>query len=261
MGQYAVIGHPINHSLSPKIHQHNFVRNGDTNTYVALDVTPDALSTFKEKASTYPLVGFNVTIPHKETIIPFLDEISPEAQSIGAVNTVKVEDGAWQGYNTDVSGYKQSLIENFYITPNMKVLILGGGGAAKAVHYVHQSMGNEVTIAVRNLDKLKYFSKLPYKSMHFDDVQLTMYDIVVNATPIGLNGEDVFKALNIKPIIKEGAIGMDLIYNVPTPFLTYFENHLNGLGMLVHQAMDAYKIWTGQDGHPESVKQFIKQLI
>lgn len=263
MTYFAVIGDPIKHTLSPKIHNFNFKLNQDESTYDALRITAEELPNIRNIMIEHGLIGINVTIPHKETIIPYLDEIAPEAKSIGAVNTVHFMDGKLIGYNTDVSGFKSTLLENFSIEPSMNVLILGGGGAAKAVHYVFHELKANVTIAVRNVDKLERFSTLPFKVEHFDDVNLMKYDCIINATPLGLNGEDVLQTLNILPDIKENTIGIDLIYNTSTPFLGYFKegNYLDGLGMLVHQAMDAYTLWSGKDGNVDAIKEMLKKTL
>lgn len=262
MTNFAVIGDPIKHTLSPNIHNHNFELNGDENTYVALHITPEQLPNIRQTIEDKHLLGLNVTIPHKQTIMTYLDEISPEATSIGAVNTVHVNDGRLIGYNTDVSGYKKMLLEHFDIAKDMKVLILGGGGAAKAVHYVHHQLGGTVTVAVRNVEKMKKFSELPYEVLHFGNVDLSQYDCIINATPIGLNGEDVIETLGIEPNFKNDAIGIDLIYHTKTPFLSYFNgNSIGGLNMLVHQAMDAYAIWTGKVGQTNAVKEMLKTII
>lgn len=261
MKRFAVIGDPISHTLSPLIHNYNFKLNDNNYEYHAIHVLRDDIADIRTIAKDYSLYGFNVTLPHKQRIMRYLDNVSKEAQHVGAVNTVQIENGRFAGHNTDVSGYRQALLEKFDLTSGLNVLILGGGGAAKAVHYVHHHLEHEVTVAVRDVAKLDNFSDLPFYRVHFNDVNLNEYDIIINATPIGLNREDVMKVLGLGADINENTIGIDLIYHTPTPFLDYFRNHMDGLGMLVHQAMDAYTIWTGHSGHPEEIKAMLRDRL
>lgn len=261
MKRFAVIGDPIAHTLSPSIHNYNFKLNAENYHYEALHVSPDALLNIRDIAKEHALDGFNVTLPHKTAIIEYLDEISSAARDVGAVNTVSIVNGSFIGYNTDVSGYQYALRETFKLPPQLNVLILGGGGAAKAVHHVHHYLGHNVTVAVRNPEKLNDFSSLPFKAMYLNEVDMKHYDIVINATPIGLAGEDVFKILGLSTDLKDETIGIDLIYNGQTLFLNYFTNKMDGLGMLVHQAMDAYTIWTGKDGHRDKVKGMLSEIL
>lgn len=263
MRRFAVIGDPIAHTLSPVIHNHNFKLNGDNCSYEAIRVTPDMLANIRNIAKKHNLSGFNVTLPHKTAIISRLDDISPEARAVGAVNTVDINEDAFIGHNTDVSGYKHALLETFNLDPKLNVLILGGGGAAKAVHYVHHYLKHDVTIAVRNLEKLQGFSALPFRAVNIKDVVVQHYGCIINATPIGLSHEDVFTELDLNTNVKDTAIGIDLIYNKQTPFLDYFveNNRMDGLGMLVHQAMDAYTIWTGATGRTDAVKHMLAEML
>lgn len=261
MKRFAVIGDPIAHTLSPLIHNYNFKLNGDNYSYEAIHILPEALLNIRDIAQKHALDGFNVTLPHKTAIIAHLDDISSAARDVGAVNTVAVVNGKFTGYNTDVSGYQNALQETFELQPQLNVLILGGGGAAKAVHRVHHYLGHHVTIAVRNLEKIRDFSSFPYKAVRLNEVDLKGYDIIINATPIGLAGEDVFKVLELSADISNNTIGIDLIYNTHTPFLNYFTHKMDGLGMLVHQAMDAYTIWTGGSGHPDKVKDMLAEKL
>lgn len=262
MKRFAVIGDPIAHTLSPTIHNYNFELNNEDHQYEALHVVPDALKTIRKLAEQHDLSGFNVTIPHKTAIMPYLDDISNEARDVGAVNTVHIVNDKFIGHNTDISGYRHALLETFDISSGLNVLILGGGGAAKAVHHVHHYLEHKVTIAVRNIEKLNGFSSLPYTALHFNDVDLKDYDVIINATPLGLAQEDVFKVLQIDADFSDDTIGIDLLYNKKTAFLDYFKTQqMDGLGMLVHQAMDAYTIWTGAAGHPDAVKQMLAEKL
>lgn len=265
MGRYAVIGHPISHTLSPLIHHANFDAKGTDDEYKALDISADQLKFIREIAVREALDGFNVTIPHKETIMEFLDEIDEGARMIGAVNTVAVKDGVFKGYNTDISGYMNAFTARFG-EQKRKVLIIGAGGAAKAVQRAHSDHGDDVTVAARRKESFAQFKTDDFTPLLIDDISTqNRYDAIINATPVGMKDEDVFEVMHIPAtIVKEDTIGMDLIYQPEcTIFLSYFngKNAMNGLPMLVSQAMDAYTIWTGKKGDYEAANKKCKEYF
>lgn len=246
---YAVIGYPIKHTLSPLIHNANFDSLNVTANYEALEISPDALSNIKNIVAEKNLDGFNVTVPHKENIMNYLDEIAAHAKKIGAVNTVAVKNGKYYGYNTDVTGYMKAFNDAFGESKR-RVLILGAGGAAKAVHRAHTDNGDDVSIMARRIESFDSFKTTDFTGILNTDFDGSSYDAVINATPLGLNGEDVFEIMDINTdFITADTLGMDLIYNpAKTPFMTYFKQNKNGLDMLINQALDAYTIWTNQTG-------------
>ena len=265
MGRYAVIGHPIAHTLSPLIHQANFEAKGTSDEYKALDISPDQLKFIREIAEEESLDGFNVTIPHKESIMEFLDEVDDGAKVIGAVNTVSVVKGIFKGYNTDLSGYMNAFTGRFG-ERKRRVLIIGAGGAAKAVQKAHSDHGDDVTVAARRRESFSRFNTEDFSRLLISDIQEdTQYDAIINATPVGMKHEDVFSVMGIPhSIVRDGTIGMDLIYQPETtPFLTRFneENAMNGLPMLVSQAMDAYTIWTGETGDYAAANKKCKEYF
>ncbi|WP_411844243.1 shikimate dehydrogenase [Salinicoccus sp. HZC-1] len=265
MGKYAVIGHPISHTLSPLIHHANFDAKGTDDEYKALAVSPQQLEFIKDIAEKESLSGFNVTLPHKEAIMEYLDEIDEGAKNIGAVNTVAVRDDVFKGYNTDISGYMNAFTARFGHEKH-NVLILGAGGAAKAVQRAHSDHGDEVTLAARREESFKRFTTGDYTPLLIDNISAEdHYDVIVNATPVGMKHEDLFEVMGIPTaIVKEDTIGMDLIYQPEwTKFLTYFseQNAMNGLPMLVSQAMDAYTIWTGETGDHEAANKKCKEYF
>lgn len=251
---FAVIGHPIAHSFSPFLHEVNFKENNDSHAYIALDIEPQNLKNIRQIIKEHNLSGFNVTVPHKEQIISYLDEVHSSAAQVGAVNTVLVNGEQLIGYNTDVSGYKHSFINSFTET-DKKVLILGAGGASKAVLAAHLQMNHTVTIVARNPKSFNGFKNKDFKKLLINEGYSETYDVVVNATPLGLKHEDAFKYFNLEDAVHEGTIGMDLIYNpATTEFMKHFKIFKNGLDMLIYQAMDAYEIWTEKRGNREAVK-------
>ncbi len=265
MGKYAVVGYPISHTLSPLIHNANFEAKGTDDEYKALAVSSEELKFIKEIADEESLDGFNITIPHKESIIEYLDEIDEGARMIGAVNTVDISDGVWKGYNTDITGYMNAFIARFGDQPQ-KVLIIGAGGAAKAVQRAHSDHGDNVTVAARNLESFKRFKADDFQKLLIEDISDSdSYDVIVNATPVGMKSEDLFTEMEIpESIVKDDTIGMDLIYQPEiTRFLTHFNKKyaMNGLPMLVSQAMDAYTIWTGEKGDHEAANKKCKEYF
>ena len=150
---YVVIGYPLSHTLSPLIHEANFKALNMNDSYQALEIAPESLETIKAVAAESELNGFNVTVPHKEEIMQYMDDIAPEAKKIGAVNTVHIVDGKYYGYNTDVTGYEG--FNSAFGQAERRVLILGAGGAAKAVHRAHADNGDDVTIVADGQTVLK----------------------------------------------------------------------------------------------------------
>ncbi len=242
---FAVIGSPIEHTLSPAIHNANFAALGLDDTYSALHVTPGDLKHIADITKQYDLDGFNVTIPHKETIMQYLDEIDPRALEVNAVNTVMVKDGKLTGFNTDVTGYKQAYTERFGDTPR-RILILGAGGASKAVYRAHREIGDDITIYARRAASFETFRDRNFRELSgFDDI--ADFDVIINTTPVGLKNEALYDVMKFpESVITEDTIGIDLIYNpYQTPFLQAFreEKVMNGLPMLVNQALHAFEIW------------------
>lgn len=236
---YGIVGYPLSHSFSPKYFQDKFEREKILHAqYLAFPM--DHLDDLRTLTSNYPtLRGLNITIPYKEKILPFLDEIDPAAKSVGAVNTVKIQDGKWIGYNTDVSGFKHAIkdwLDSFAIR---SALILGSGGAAKAAQYV---LNNE-SIYSRIISRQSANS---YGTI--DEKLLKATDLIVNATPLGMHPNvDEFPPIPYSFLSPKHFL-FDMIYNPEkTIFLTRGKQQgaqtRNGLSMLHQQAEDAWAIW------------------
>lgn len=242
---FAVIGSPIEHTLSPSIHNANFRALNLDDAYRALHVTPGDLKFLDDIIKQYALDGFNVTIPHKEKVMQYLDEIDQRALEVNAVNTVMVKGERLIGFNTDVTGYKQAYTERFGEVPR-KILILGGGGASKAVYRAHREIGDDITIYARRPASFETFRDRNFRAIS-DFHDMGHFDAIINTTPVGLNGEDLFDVMRFpRDLITVDTIGVDLIYNpYKTPFLHAFhdEKMMNGLAMLVNQALHAFEIW------------------
>jgi len=240
MKKYALIGKSLGHSFSKAFFEEYFSVHQIDSEYTNIE-----LSTIEEIRAVLDRkihAGFNVTIPYKEEVIPFLDELDQTAEAVGAVNVVALNQGKWIGYNTDAFGFHQS-IKPFLTNLHEKALILGTGGAAKAVSHVFQSIGIDVIYCSRNPQKENEFS---YDLLN--DYMINACKVIVNTTPVGTY-PDIdrcipfpFQALTPEHLI------IDLIYNPEhTKFLREAKlagaTTLNGLSMLREQAMKSWEIW------------------
>ncbi len=270
-----VIGNPVEHSFSPLMHnaaiaylqqQSSQLSNGAPDyVYLPLPVRPDQLEVAIAGFSAIGVRGFNVTIPHKQAIIPLLDEISDVAKAIGAVNTVWRDQGRWCGTNTDALGFLAPLKTLRSDWKNTRAVILGNGGAARAVVAACQQLGcSHIRVVGRCTDKLAQFAEswaatpeiaARLKVMTSDELsdQLPRTDLLVNATPVGMYPNTVASPVSDEAIaqLKPGAIAYDLIYTPrPTQFLRQAIAAnvvaIDGLEMLVQQGAAALEIWLQQ---------------
>jgi shikimate dehydrogenase len=269
MKRLAVIGFPIEHSISPAIHQPALDALGIAARYERRRVAPEELPTFVEGLRGGGWMGVNVTVPHKEAVIPFLDGLDPEAEAIGAVNTVVVMDGGLVGYNTDARGFIQALqIEGRFHPPGATVALLGAGGAARAVLRALTMAGvAEVRLFNRHLDRAKRLvdasdgwggetlvAAHPWEHGEMER-GIAGCDLLVNATSVGLAGSESPISGDLIPA---DALVVDLIYNPrPTRLLQEARERgartLDGLPMLVYQAAAAFQLWTGRAAPVETM--------
>lgn len=261
--KFAVIGHPIRHSKSPIMHHANFKVLGRNDEYSAINIHPNHFHHIKEIIEEKKLDGFNVTIPFKSDIIPYLDYISHEASMIGAVNTVHIKDGVWYGYNTDGRGFVESLVQAFSKDIlNRKFLIIGAGGASRAITYSLTRLGSTCIIANRNVTRTESWP-FEVQTISLEDINQMIYtvDVVINTTPVGMNGFKSSPLLNLDKLNKE-AIVTDIIYN---PLMTEIlieahkrgHNTLNGLSMFVNQGALSFNIWTNDVANKEVMKEAV----
>lgn len=256
-----IIGWPIGHSLSPLMHNAAFAALELDYTYIPLPVPPDKLSEAVMGLKSMGFIGANVTIPHKVTIMPYLDELDVSAQQAGAVNTIVIKDGRCIGYNTDGQGFIQSLLAKQLTIKGKTAVIMGAGGAARAVVCGLIAHGIEkIVIGGRSEAKTREFVKLfpeeanirgyDWRDQIFSDT-LTQCDILINCTPIGMSlNKDTELPVNWQAL-KVSAAVCDLIYNPPlTQFLTDAQSRghtvINGTGMLIEQGALAFELWTGE---------------
>ena len=264
-----VIGHPVSHSLSPLMHNAALTKLGLDYVYLPFPIAPENLERAIAGFASIGMVGFSITIPHKQAILPLLSEISPIAQAIGAVNTVTRRGDKWVGTNTDVEGFIAPLQTTYHQDWSQKrAVILGNGGAARAVVAGCIQLGlAEIHVVGRNLQKLQAFHQSWQNSPFADKFQvhewtelpnlLHQANLLVNTTPIGMYPHIEESPLSSQEIsyLPGDAIVYDLIYTPkPTKFLHLAEKQgaiiIDGLEMLVQQGAAALKIWLQQDTVP-----------
>jgi len=241
MHRFGLLGKSLHHSFSKSFFEDYFALNKVAASYDNFEIS--TIDKVEEIFRLNNLSGFNVTIPYKQTIIPFLDELSPEAKVIGAVNTVIIKDGKTIGHNTDAFGFQQS-IKPFLTNLHEKALILGTGGASKAVAYVLKNIGIEVLYISRNPSNKNEFS---YNDIN--EHMLRACKLIIQTTPVG-----TFPSVNDCPTfpfhyLTNEHLVIDLIYNpAETLFLQQAKNHgatiLNGESMLKEQALKSWELWT-----------------
>lgn len=262
----AVIGHPIAHSLSPRMHAAAIDALGLDAAYLAVDVAPERLDRTVRELSMLGAIGFNVTLPHKETIVSSLDAIDGEARAIGAVNTVVREDGRWVGTNTDARGMVRSIEEAGVEVQGRRATVIGAGGAARAAAYGLALGGaSRVTIVARRRDRADALARamaieagaacvIASADMEPNALrrELSHSDLLVQATSATMQeeqGEELARVLPIDAMPKAGVV-VDLVYRPRrTAVLAIAAGHglvtIDGVGMLVHQGALALERWTG----------------
>jgi shikimate dehydrogenase len=275
-----VIGHPIEHSLSPVMHNAAIAHLGLDYVYVPLSVAPEKLEKAIAGFSAIDnFVGFSVTIPHKQAIIPLLSEVSDIAQAIGAVNTVTKTDRGWVGTNTDVEGFLAPLQADNSDWSQSVAVILGNGGAARAVVAGCKKLGfAEIHVVGRNRENLTAFqdswrnSSLPVEiSTHsWEELPnlISQASLLVNTTPFGMYPKVDESPLDAEAIanLPEGAIAYDLIYKPnPTRFLQQAQRQgatiVDGLEMLVQQGAAALRIWLNTEPPVDVMRQSLQKQL
>lgn len=254
-----LFGFPVKHSLSPRIH-HYFLKQHRINAaYLCFEVCPSHLKKAVLGAKALGLRGFNVTIPHKEHVVRYLDYVDPQARLIGAVNTVKIERGRTYGFNTDGEGFLKHLKEELAFNPYRKAIaLLGAGGAARAVS-VYLSKSRPKSLSVYDIDSRK--AKVLLRHLQTNFAQTTFHfapsvaaldiagcDLLVNTTPVGMKPKD--PCLVAAEMLHRKLFVYDVIYNPKETRLLRLARLRgcrvsNGLGMLLYQAARSFEIWTG----------------
>ncbi|NLW45202.1 MAG: shikimate dehydrogenase [Syntrophomonadaceae bacterium] len=273
---YGLIGYPLDHSLSPFIHNLAFEAMGINAVYLPFPVKPGRLSAVVEGARALGIRGFNVTIPHKETIIPFLDGISPEAEACGSVNTVLIEEDRAVGHNTDGIGFMDSLEQEGVEVPRMAI-ILGAGGAARAIGHQLALRGTVTVFLNRTPERaeklacdITRITGQESFGVSWDSDRISDFvqdaELLINTTPVGMYpGIDqrppfVLKNLNPKSVVA------DIIYNPPkTRLLREAEalglKTVSGLGMFVNQGVRSWEMFTGREAPRKLMEDELRGLL
>ena len=256
-----LFGYPVEHTLSPAMHNAAFEAMGLDYCYVPFLVHPEYLEDAVRAIRALNLSGVNVTVPHKEKVLLFLDEIHEEASFIGAVNTIVNSDGKLTGYNTDGRGFIQALLESGISIEAKNIVIIGAGGASRAISY-YLSQKTQ-TLSLYDIDKEKLeklvqdLKKIRNNVSRLDDISnIERFQIIINATPLGLKEKDPLP-FNVSLLKKEQAV-CDLIYK-QTRLLEEASKKgcitINGLGMLLWQGVFAFELWTGKKPPVEVMRE------
>ena len=271
----AVVANPIKHSISPFIHNSAFEATNTNGVYLAWEVDATELAETVANIRRYQMYGINLSMPYKEQVIPYLDQLSEEACLIGAVNTVVNREGTLIGYNTDGKGFFKSLL-SFKIS-RKRVVLLGAGGAAKAILAQAILDGvSQISVFVRSssmektrpyLEKIQNATGFRVDLFALEDIQelqdsITQADLLVNATSVGMDGSS--QPIPTSIVLPEKLMVADVIYQpFETPFLKWAKEQgnqsINGLGMLLYQAAEAFELWTGKEMPTDQIWESLKQ--
>ena len=275
---YGLIGHPVKHSLSPAMQMAAFAKTKIDAEYKLFDVAPDHLEVFLRGLVKNNISGANVTVPHKIRAREFIEKngvLDKYAERLGAVNTIKIEDGFLKGYNTDGPGFYRSLVEDLKFEPEGKtIFVLGAGGAARAVIMY---LGNgPKKIYVDDIEPCMIDEIKKHYEKYYDRHKLEMVnrgaikeaiksaDLLVQATPIGMKDDDP-SPIDVE-LLHTGMRVYDLVYNRPMTKLveaaTRRKLHATtGLGMLLYQGAMAFEIWTGKKAPVDVMRKALKEAL
>lgn len=254
-----LIGNPLQHTFSPVIHNYLLYKSLLCGGYTCYNTFYDKLDSIMEFFKEYNFTGINVTVPYKQEVLKYCSELDITAKEIGAVNTLHFTDNGIIGHNTDIFGFHMMLESNNINTHNKKVLLLGAGGASRAViPFLRVNKPSFLMISNRTIEKAKDLATLYDNSVEtceLNDLKGLNFDIVINSTSLGVKGEQF---IDYGFSINDAAV--DMIYKPKiTPFLHLYSNKdiklVNGLSMLVYQAVGSFNIWTGKDIVPD-IKYF-----
>jgi len=258
---FGIIGYPVEHSLSPLMHNTAFAELGVNASYQLFPVKDEELDEFFEKLrdKQSPIFGLNVTVPYKERVLQYVDTLAPFAQKVGAVNTIVItEDRKLLGYNTDAPGFLAHLNELKFDTKGKRITLLGSGGSARAILATlcmiserPQSIKIYNRTAKRTMDLLNDLGEridmsIVESVMSVDDLNVELSDLLINATSLGLNDNDT--CLIDQDLLHSDMLVYDLVYNPPETHLLKMAKEVgaqtsNGLGMLYYQGILAFQRW------------------
>ena len=247
MKKFLVIGNPINHSLSPKLHNYWIKKNNLDSIYGKLEVNENELSDLCNHLKQGKLDGINITVPFKKAIIPHIDVMTGHALRTNSINTISVDNGSLIGHNTDIDGFELSIKKLNYDVNDKTIMILGAGGVVPSIIYALKRMNaGNIIISNRTKEKAEALKDLFKDLSVLDWGDLVDFDMIINATSIGLNEKDNFEIDFTK--INKNKFFYDVIYDP-------YENNFfragnqkgnifeNGLNMFLYQAQKAFNIW------------------
>ena len=272
----AVVAKPIKHSISPFIHNTAFEKTAVNGVYLALEIEAEDLEATVANIRRYNMFGINLSMPYKQEVIQYLDELAPSARLIGAVNTVVNKNGTLIGYNTDGKGFFKSLPS--FAIQGKKMTILGAGGAATAI-IAQAALDNAEEIfvftrqasyekTVRKMEAISCQTKSRIQVLTLEDVDslqntINQSDLLVNGTSLGMDGISMPLPEQIE--LPSQILVADVIYQpFETPFLKWARNQnvsaVNGLGMLLYQGAEAFELWTGKTMPSQEICQCLEEL-
>lgn len=270
-----LLGWPVGHSFSPAMHNAAAAALGLNWAYVPLPVRPESLISALGGLAALGFRGANVTVPHKEAVLPYLDAVYPAAQTIGAVNTIVIGDGRLTGFNTDWSGFLADLEEHGLALDGRDCVVLGAGGAARAVVYALLRAGARVAVLARRPEQAEQLAAdlregLPEAAAPRAAALANLagimdgayHPVIINTTPLGMAGAEAASPWPEGVPLPGDAFVYDLVYNPPqTPLMAQAAaagcHTANGLGMLVNQAAEAFELWTGRQPDRAVMRQAV----
>lgn len=268
-----LIGWPVSHSLSPRMHNAAFAEIDADFAYVPLPVQPDNVELALKGLAALNFIGANVTVPHKQAVMRYMDELSDAARITGAVNTIHIHEGKYCGYNTDAHGFIKGMEEVGCSPKGMRVAVLGAGGAARAVVFaLARAETDSIVVLNRTAERAAFL--VDDLADAFPDIHLKFevlaeetlaalddeVDLVVNTTSLGMHPRIETSPWPDEVPVPTNAIFYDLVYNpLETVFLrqarTAGSGTIDGLGMLVHQGAFAFEKWTGRTAPVEAMRE------
>lgn len=260
---YGVVGSPIGHSLSPIMHNAAFSASGLNAVYLAFEATD--MDGCLRGMNALGIKGMSVTLPHKSAVIPLLDQVDGLAKRIGAVNTIVNDEGRLIGYNTDALGALRALERKIELA-GKTCLIIGAGGAARAIGYILRERSVRLTISNRSYRRGETLaSSLQCPFIPLKEMNSIQEDLFIHATPVGMHPRD--KECIISPeMLKQGTLVMDIVYNpVETKLLRMARARgcltISGLEMFIHQGAEQFRLWTRLEAPINAMTKAVKEAI
>ena len=276
-----IIGYPVHHSISPVFQQAAFDALRLNVVYQAWETPVEGLRERVGALRRESCLGANVTVPHKEAVLPLLDTLGASAQAVGAVNTIVNVQGRLSGYNTDVAGLRQALAREGLDLGQARTVVLGAGGSARAAVFMLIEVGNHtISVANRSLPRAETLVRdlrqraghsTQITALRYDDVAfaaaLSTCDLLINCTSVGMSGSGTEEELPAPvELLGPAAFVYDLVYNPPETALVRAARRrgiraASGLGMLVHQGAAAFRLWTGREAPVEVMEAAARRAL